>query len=125
MIEKDKVGDIRWNGYRSRAVIAWQTINLTGGTATLNLTLLGTEQVTVNGKTYLTAKVQMSLKMSGTGTMSYQGTHSASFSLSCSQTVWSAPTVGIVKLAVQASGQGKLQGFGSGSWNGQATLSLL
>jgi hypothetical protein len=84
------------------------------GTAEISTTLLGHESVTVNGQTYLAAKVQMNLSYQMDGILDVYGQQ---FKLMMSQanafTYWAVPDYGIVKTIEKGTANVKIPGAGS------------
>jgi hypothetical protein len=102
----------------------WQTMDITGGTATMKMVVVGVEQITVSGTTYLAAKLTSSLKINCVGQLNYNGIHASSASITDNETVWAVPGVGVIQMNANIHINGSISGVASGSFSTNTTLAL-
>ena len=84
------------------------------GTVTVSSRLVGHEQVAVPRGTFLAAKVQLSLAISGRLQMDVEGrTYTGRYSVNQTQTIWAVPGVGAIKIVSTMSETYGIAGVGA------------
>lgn len=96
------------------------------GTATLTSQLLGHEQITVPAGTFLAAKLEFTLTMTGTLAFQYEGRdYTATFRVSQKRTLWCHPDEGILKETSSLTETGYAAGLGASAVIASMTGTLL